>query len=368
MKHIFFIFSSLVLLNFCRQPAFLPTGSHSKSLAAESGLPLSSPSEAQDGEVFRIMFWNAENLFDCQQDSLTRDDEFLPYGMRGWNYSRYKKKINNMYKVFIAAGEWYPPDIIGLCEIENKSVLFGLLHDTPFSYYNYRFVHHESPDHRGIDVALLYNPLTVEILVENAIPVVLSSAAGDKSRDILYLRVKAVTGDTLSVYVNHWPSKYGGAGITADLRETVAGILYRNILEAMKINPSERIIVMGDFNDPPESSSVALLSRTGGVPGKGDSQLLVNLGLDYKATIPGSYKFSGIWQLIDQVLVSESLISGDGGVTVKPGSFRVFAPSFLLERDEKYGGMKPNRTYNGLVYHGGYSDHLPVVLDLYNPD
>jgi endonuclease/exonuclease/phosphatase family metal-dependent hydrolase len=315
--------------------------------------------------VCRIMFWNAENLFDCQKDSINQDDEFSPYGVRAWNPSRYKKKISNMYKVFIAAGDWEPPDMIGLCEIENRNVLFALIRDTPFSYYDYRFIHHDSPDRRGIDVALLYNPVKVQIISERAIPVQLTVDTSSQSRDILLVRVKILTGDTLSVFVNHWPSKYGGAGITEDLREAVAKILAQNILEIIKVNPLEKIIVMGDFNDPPESSSITILLDATIQPGKGSLPILINLAKETKGPIPGSYKFDGAWQMIDQVLVSQSLMSGDGEAIVKPESFRVFSPDFLLERDEKFGGMKPNRTYTGFVYHGGYSDHLPVILDLF---
>jgi predicted extracellular nuclease len=329
--------------------------------------PQSFASEDSDnGNVCRIMFWNAENLFDCQKDSISQDDEFSPNGVRAWNPSRYKKKISNMYKVFIAAGDWEPPDMIGLCEIENRNVLFGLIKDTPFSYYEYRFVHHNSPDRRGIDVALLYNPARVEIISERPIPVQLTADTSSRSRDILLVRVKLLTGDTLSVLVNHWPSKYGGAGITEDLREAVAKILARNIQEIIKENPSEKIVVMGDFNDPPESSSLTSLLNATIQPGKSNSPVLVNLSKDYRGPIPGSYKFNGAWQMIDQVLVSQNLISGEGEAIVKPTSFRVFSPDFLLERDEKFGGMKPNRTYTGFVYHGGYSDHLPVILDLFS--
>jgi endonuclease/exonuclease/phosphatase family metal-dependent hydrolase len=318
-----------------------------------------------NGNVCRIMFWNAENLFDCQKDSISEDDEFLPYGIRAWSPSRYKKKISNMYKVFIAAGDWEPPDMIGLCEIENRNVLFGLIKDTPFSYYEYRFIHHDSPDRRGIDVALLYNPATVGIISERFIPVQLTTDTSSRSRDILLVRVKIQTGDTLSVFVNHWPSKYGGAGITEDLREAVAKILAHNIMEIIRESPSEKIVVMGDFNDPPESSSLSVLLNATILPGNTGSPILVNLSEDYKGPFPGSYKFEGAWQMIDQVLVSRSLISEKGFIIANPTSFRVFSPDFLLERDEKFGGMKPNRTYTGYVYHGGYSDHLPVILDLF---
>jgi len=310
----------------------------------------------------RIMFWNAENLFDCYKDSLKDDDEFLPFGIRGWTTARYKQKLKNMYKVFIAAGDWNPPDLIGLCEIENKNVLYGLLRDTPFSYFNYRFVHYESPDRRGIDVALLYNPARVEVVDEGSVPVVLSAKTGYRGRDILYVRVRIACGDTLSLFVNHWPSKFGGAGYTADLRENVASILSGAMTEVLRNHPGEKIIAMGDFNDPPESSSFDAL---GFAPDSAHIPLLVNLASDYKADIPGSYKFQGSWQLIDQFLVSQNFLSGEEGAVVNPSSFSVFAPDFLLERDEKFGGMKPFRTYAGFAYNAGFSDHLPIILDLF---
>lgn len=347
MKTFYFILSACIIFSFCHRPP-----------------PDYDPLQ-EEISVCRIMFWNAENLFDCFKDSLCEDSEFLPYGIRGWNNTRYKQKLNKMYKVFIAAGNWEPPDLIGLCEIENKNVLFGLLRDTPFSYYAYRFIHFESPDRRGIDVALLYNPKTINVLGEKAIAVQLSDSPDSRSRDILYVRVKIISGDTLSVFVNHWPSKYGGPGFTADLRETVGEILLKSLDSLRTLNPREKIIVLGDFNDPPESNSLRMLSVAGKEMTLENENLLINLSEEYKGSVPGSYKFSGSWQMIDQILVSKNLISGDGKVCIKPMSFRVFSPEFILEKDEKYGGVKPNRTYTGMIYHGGYSDHLPVILDLF---
>ena len=324
-----------------------------------------SANTTETDQICRIMFWNSENLFDCYNDTTKLDDEFLPHGLRGWSTSRYNQKIKNMYKVFVAAGDWNPPDLIGLCEIENKAVLFDLIRNSQFSFYNYQFIHHDSPDRRGIDVALLYNPSTVEVISEKSIPVKLPENSNSLTRDILYVRVKIKTGDTLSVFVNHWPSKYGGAGVTTILREATAKILVGNIQVMLKNNPLEKIVVMGDFNDPPESSPMEALCQDLDNNSGESNGLLINLGKDYKNTIPGSYKFEGAWELIDQVLVSQNLISGEEGLIVKEGSFRVFSPTFLLERDEKFGGTKPYRTYSGMVYQGGYSDHLPVILDLH---
>lgn len=319
--------------------------------------------ESDSGEICRIMFWNVENLFDVRDDSLTLDDEFLPNGERSWNSSRYKLKINNIYKVFISAGDWNPPDLIGLCEVENKFVLIDIIKNSPFSFYNYRFIHHESPDRRGIDVALLYNPQTITILSDTAIPVQLPNAS--VTRDILAVRIKIITGDTLSLFINHWPSKYGGAGFTEDLRAVAAENLSGEIQKIAEINPGEKIMVMGDFNDTPESNSIKILKTCRTQNSTNEAPILINLAENYSASIPGSYKFDGTWELIDQIFVSRNFIPENNLSCIKDGSFKVFSPSFLLEKDEKFGGMKPFRTYSGYKYSGGFSDHLPVILDLY---
>jgi len=319
--------------------------------------------ESDTGEICRIMFWNVENLFDVRDDSLTQDDEFLPNGEKSWNSSRYKLKINNMYKVFISAGDWNPPDLIGLCEVENKFVLIDLIKNTPFNFYNYRFIHHESPDRRGIDVALLYNPETITILSDTAIPVQLPNAS--VTRDILLARIKIITGDTISLLVNHWPSKYGGAGFTEDLRAVAAETLSEEIQKIAELIPREKIVIMGDFNDTPESNSIKILTKCMNRNLANEPSILINMAENYASTIPGSYKFDGTWELIDQILVSRNFLPENNLSCIKNGSFKVFSPTFLLVRDEKFGGMKPFRTYSGYKYSGGFSDHLPVILDLY---
>lgn len=311
------------------------------------------------------MFWNPENFFDYYNDSVKNDEEFLPYGMRAWDSVRYQKKLQNTYKVIMAAGEWTPPDIIGLCEIENRKVLFDLLRNTPFSFFNYRFVHHESRDRRGIDVALLYNADKLKLLWDTAIPVVFAHEIESRTRDILCARLLKEPADTLSLFVNHWPSKYGGAGITGDLREEAAACLGNFVCKTLNHSPADKIIIMGDFNDPPVSKAVLKLLSMQCI-GTDSLPALINLASNYKGDVQGSYKFQGSWELLDQIMVSRNLLTGGEGLHVRPGSFRVFSPDYLFERDDKFGGFKPFRTYSGYTYSGGFSDHLPVLLDLYD--
>lgn len=336
MRTVNFIFLSLLAVISCQDPYVLP-----------------QQKSAEDSDI-RIMFWNVENLFDCYDDTLTGDNEYVPGGIRGWNSTRYKLKINNLYKTIVAAGILDPPEMIGVCEIENRKVILDLLTSTPFSGCNYRFIHYDSPDRRGIDVALFYNPARLKVIGEKVIPVVLNS--GSLTRDILYVRMNVLPGDTLSVFVNHWPSKYGGAGITEEYRESAARTLVCNISMLQDTLPLEKILIMGDFNDTPESRSIRYLCDS--------AENIVNLAESYKGVIPGSYKFEGVWEMIDQIFISKSLLYRGTGFSCKNDSYKVFSPGFLQEADEKFGGIKPFRTYNGMIYQGGFSDHFPVTVDL----
>jgi hypothetical protein len=154
--------------------------------------------DSGSGPTYRIMFYNAENLFDPFDDTLTADEDFTPSGKMHWTYKRYDAKLKNVYRVFVAAGIWQPPDIIGLCEIENRRILEDL-NQTPFARYSYRIIHENSPDRRGIDVAVLYNPQTIRLL---AIKLYRIKKLGLLSRDILYIRAK-LGNDTCHFLVNH---------------------------------------------------------------------------------------------------------------------------------------------------------------------
>ena len=312
---------------------------------------------------YRIIFWNTENLFDYLDDSAKDDNEFLPGSMRNWTKERYRKKLMNVYKVIVAAGIHNPPEIIGLCEIENRKVILDLLKETPLKFYQYRFVHHESPDKRGIDVALIYNSQFIEIVEEYAIGVNLQPAGGE-TRDILYVRIAFKSADTISFFINHWPSKYGGSGFTEDSRRMVAEKLRDYTSSVLRKFPSEKIIIMGDFNDPPESNSISGLVCDEKNDKYINGDFLYNLSNIGKARIYGTNKYQGIWEIIDQFIVSGNCIKDTIGLYTGAEFFSIFSPDFLLEDDKVYGGKKPFRTWNGMKYQGGFSDHLPVILDL----
>lgn len=318
------------------------------------------------GNRIRMVFYNTENLFDTVDDSTTADEDFLPDGTMHWTYGRYKAKLDKVCKVITAIGGWKQPDIVGLCEIENEYVLRDLIYYTPLVKFEYRYIHKNSPDVRGIDVALLYNSATVRILENNFIPVVLPDSTGKYTRDILYTRITLGNNDTLHLFINHWPSRSSGFLETEPFRIHAATLLRMKIDSVLLSCPHPKIIVMGDFNDGPfdKSLSQVVLAKTDtGTLIPGD---LYNLAAGYEIRNPvGSHKFRGQWNMLDQIIVTGNLLTGQQGLKTGRDCFSVFAAPFLLAEDNRYMGVEPFRTYKGPVYLGGFSDHLPVMLDLF---
>lgn len=308
---------------------------------------------------FRLMFYNVENLFDIYDDTLKNDDDFLPGGLMRWNSSRYFRKINALYKTIIAAGEWSPPSVVAFCEVENRKVLEDIAYGTYLSKYNYKIVHEESPDQRGIDVCLIYRKDCTEIIEYTYwIPRDIERREFT-SRSILYTKLLIGT-DTIHLIVNHWPSRRGGVLAGEDLRMKISAMVSEKIDSIVKSSFSGvRIIVMGDFNSTPEDQEIKALltSFKSGV-------MLVNLSEAPAAEGQGTYRYMGIWEMIDQIIVSEELLKCKSGLFTDQQLLRVFRPAFLLGKDPKYPGSSPLSTYRGYRYQGGFSDHLPVLLDL----
>jgi endonuclease/exonuclease/phosphatase family metal-dependent hydrolase len=314
------------------------------------------------GELkYRIVFYNTENFFDTRNDTLTADDEYTPGGGRHWNYSKYKSKLDNLYKTFIALGNWYPPDVIGICEVENKQVLTDLVNNTPLSKYNYRIIHANSPDKRGIDVALLYNSERVHIFKSRYFGI---GKAGLFTRDILYCEA-GLGNDTCHLLINHWPSRSAGQLETEPDRIAAATRLKAIADSLFQCCKKPKIVIMGDFNDEPWDMSVSQALNAKTDTRNAQSDYLYNLSRASEGgKIKGTVKFRGEWTLFDQVIVSGSLLVSSKGLHVQPGDYHIFAEYFLLEPDEQYNGFKPFRTYNGYKYQGGFSDHLPVYVDI----
>jgi len=304
------------------------------------------------------MFYNTENLFDTSDDSLTDDSEFLPGGPKGWSLSRYKRKTEGLYKTIMAAGEWDPPVIVALCEVENRGVLKALVSGTGLSKYAYSIIHEESPDRRGIDVCMIYRPDRVK-LVDTHYWIPPGIAWQDfTSRSVLYTSF-AIGDDTIHIIVNHWPSRRGGVLAAGNMRHMIAAMVKYKADSLCIKHPKARIIIAGDFNSNPGDPEIAILTER-----ENGRCRIINLSDNNQGGNTGTYKYRGTWEMIDQVLVSESLIDSGYGLYADTGSFKIYNPPFLLAPDEKYSGQKPYSTYSGYIYNGGFSDHLPVLLDL----
>ncbi|HUW06520.1 MAG TPA: endonuclease/exonuclease/phosphatase family protein [Williamwhitmania sp.] len=321
------------------------------------------PSFAQNQGRVNMLWYNTENLFDPFDDSLTVDDEFTMAGARHWTWAKMEKKLDGIYKVIVASFGFEPPLIVGLCEVENRFVLNRLVYETPLSKFEYRVLHAESPDARGIDVALLYRSKRLWLKQNRFIRSY--PPQGHRSRDILYAKFLLDNTDTLHLFLNHWPSKYGGELETEKARAYAATMLSTAIDSVLIRDSLANIVVMGDFNDDPDNNTIQSILKFRFLD---DSDLgntkLVNLSKLFYANGIGTHKYQGHWAVIDQVMVSNSFFAPYNALSINPESCRVFAAPFLLEPDEQYTGMKPFRTFVGFKYHGGYSDHLPVLLTI----
>ena len=316
-----------------------------------------------DGPV--MMFWNLENFFDWRDEGGGDSDrEFSSRGERHWTRGRFRAKARAVGKTLLWAGTkaGQLPDAVGLAEVENAFVLDQMLKELPFRKLDYRYVHFDSPDHRGIDVALLYRSSSFRVV--SARPMPAGTVRGRdtlRTRDILLVQLEETSGGrSWWVLVCHLPSKYGG-GDSDWRREWVSGVLCR-VCDSLRHAGRQRIVVMGDFNDTPDSPAFRRLTAglpetaTGGAGAETSSDGLVNLAAPLAAAGEGSIRFEGRWQLIDQVYVPPGLAAGS--------ALSVLHPPFLTVHDNIHSGDKPLRTYSGPRYLGGVSDHRPLLLRL----
>ncbi|MEG0892028.1 MAG: endonuclease [Bacteroidales bacterium] len=309
-----------------------------------------------------IMFWNVENYFDPFDDKTVNDNEFTPRGGKFWNWKKFIKKRDDLAKVIMLVKEENGlfPAIIGVCEIENRFVLNQLLLHTPLAGLGYKIIHKDSPDSRGIDVAMLYNPHLFKILKTKFFPLKYNKDSVMASRFILYAKGVVNGLDTLHCFVNHWPSKLGGARRSLPRRMLASNILKAKTDSILGENSSANIVLMGDFNDTPNSPPLTNLDK------------FVNMtkGLVRGNAPPGTHKYKEKWEQIDQFLVSSNL-SSQGNlkwIYCRKESMEIFTHAFLLQRDDGYLGEKLRKTLSGPKYLGGVSDHLPVILKIYGKD
>lgn len=310
----------------------------------------------------RVMFYNVENLFHPTNDSLKKDDEFTKEGTRYWTYKRYYDKINKVAKTAIALGEWEPPAVIGLCEVENIQCMLDLVKDSPLKKFGYEIVFHDCDDQRGIDVALLYRPKYFNYLSFESIKLNFPEEGSRPTRDILYTKGMVGT-DTLHLFVNHWPSRYGGQLATVPKRNYAAKILRSKFDSINAINPAANIVALGDFNDHPDDESMKdIMSAKKTIADMGANDLY-NMIWQYEFK-KGTHKYDHEWGILDQIVVSRGLLDTASALYSTPERAHIFDANYLLEPEKDGVGKITNRTYIGFKYHGGYSDHLPIYLDV----
>jgi predicted extracellular nuclease len=324
---------------------FLLTGNQGKTIAQE----------------FTFMFYNVENLFDTTDDTLVADEEFTADGEKHWSQDRYHMKLDNIARVMKGIGRWDLPAIVGLCEVENRKVLMDLRSHRLLDRATYSIIHRDSPDGRGIDVALLYRDEVFDPIKSQWIPIIFESEAERTTRDILYVKGILNTLDTVHIFINHWPSRWGGVEASEPRRVEVARKL-KMLTDSIFMDENDaNILIAGDFNDNPIDSSMHKVLNAGRFRDQSNN-MLVNLMFDlYHDGDGGTLKYRENWEMYDQIIISPAMRKLQYNKLLLDGPF-IYAPEYLLEKDERYLGDKPFRTYAGPRYLGGFSDHLPVYI------
>mgnify|MGYP003646398713 FL=1 len=325
---------------------------------------MSFAQEPDTYQIRTIAFYNLENLFDTKNDSLVYDDDRTPDGKDHWTPLRYTHKIEHMAKVLSEIGSKEnktAPDIIGVCEVENLGVLEDLVHHEFLSAFNYGIVHFDSPDERGIDVALLYKKDAFVPVNFNSHRLLLFKLDGkrDYTRDQLIVE-GLLDNEQIYFMVNHWPSRSGGEARSRPFRVEAAKLNKRIIDSVRRFNTHAKIISMGDFNDDPIDPSFKKVLKVEKNSKKLDSTSLYGPMEKLYRKGRGSLAYRDKWNLFDQFYMTSSLINNpnEGYRYWKTG---IFTPPYLLDPKGRYKGY-PLRTYAGGSYIGGYSDHFPVYL------
>ena len=297
-------------------------------------------------------FYNIENLFDIYNDKLKHDSDFTENSEMRWTLKRYKNKIKKISyaisQIGIAETQDLPA-IVGLAEVENKQVLNDLIQADALANENYKYVHFDSKDERGIDVALLYNSEKFEVIHAEVKAIVFEEANGDVdyTRDILHVYGKFM-GEKLDVLVNHWPSKRSD-NENGTKRLEVSNLVSETVRSIRSKNEQAKIIIMGDFNDDPSSESVKNLVNNNQLYNPMDTLLSIDRGTTVHR---------GEWNLFDQIILSINCFERKKN-SLKFDTANIFDPEFLKQQEGDYKGT-PYRTYVGKSYKGGYSDHFPV--------
>jgi len=310
--------------------------------------------------IYTIAFYNLENLFDIYDDDLTNDNDFLPTSDKRWTQKRYDNKLRKLGFSILNIGKEETqkhPTLIGFAEVENENVVIDLLLSKHLRDLPYDYVHFDSPDERGIDVALIYDTTIFKVIFSETFPVIIIEEDGsrDYTRDILL--VKGTFEDVpINIIINHWPSRREGVE-ASEYKRLIASEKVSDIILGIKQNEQNpKIIVMGDFNDGPKSNSIKSLINTND---------LYNPMMNLLSFDRGTTNYNFAWDLFDQILFSTNLFEKNSN-EITYNNANIFDAEFLKQFHGKYKGQ-PFRTYVGKKYKGGYSDHFPVFMTIKKP-
>lgn len=308
-----------------------------------------------------IAFYNVENLFDTIDNPNTNDNLFLPESKLNWNSKKIKQKIDHISRVLLSINIKQPPSIIGLCEIENLNILNDLILKSKLNKYDYHVIHKDSPDFRGIDVAMIYRPEDYKPLTNNWIEIKFPFNRISKTRDILYSKGLLSNNDTIHIFVNHWPSRSGGQKASEPKRIYLSKIIKEKTDSIFNKNPKANILIIGDFNDNPDNKSILNGLKAQNLMDTIRYNSLYNLSSSKYKRGEGTL-FWETWNFFDQVIVSGNLLLNNK-TKLQGNTHHIFKEEWILFTDHK-GNQYPSRTASSDKYYGGFSDHLPVWLEL----
>lgn len=318
--------------------------------------------ESTNKKIYPVAFYNVENLFDTIDDKNVIDEEFTPTGDKKWTKDKYQKKLNNIAFVLDKLGKNENPDgavIIGLAEVENKRVLNDLINTKPLNKTGYKYVHYDSPDARGIDVALLYNPKHFKVTSSTKYPYGFSKNYEIKTRD--HLLVSGILdGEPLHIIVNHWPSRRDPK---SEAYRELAAANCKHITDSIRnADPKAKVVIMGDLNDDPQDKSCRVVLGAKKEQSEVQKGGLYNTMWKILESGVGTLCYREKWNLFDQIIISDNLLGTDNN-SLKYIKSEVYNPDYLFQQSGRYKGY-PLRTFSGNNFLNGYSDHLPTIIYL----
>lgn len=318
---------------------------------------------------YKVMFYNFENLFDTINDPEVFDEEFTPEGPKKWNSVKYNKKIGNLERVLfdLAAMDKNYPAVIGVSEIENRSVMEDVIAQPKLVPANYRIVHYDSPDARGVDVGFIYRPDVFKLEGSAPIPFTMEALPHFKTRDIVTMW-GTIEGEPFYFMVAHWPSRLGGKEASAPKRKRAAEIMRNAADSVLRLNPATKVVMMGDFNDDATDASITEVLGAKADIGKLAAGDYYNPFINVLKAGHGTLAYQDAWNLFDNIVISENLATGsEGKLKIQKAAPKnrfygnIFCRPYMIQQEGQYKGY-PLRTFVGNNFQGGFSDHLPVYI------